>query len=207
MLIEGESGLLACSPPWRAPLYQPTKRRVTWPNGTIATTYFGRIAPEQLRGPQHHYAWCDELAKWRYAQEAWDNLELGLRLGTHPQVIATTTPRPIPLLRQLLADPGTVVTRGSTYENTVNLAATFRARVLRPLRRDAPGTPRGAPCRTLRRHAWGSLDSDTPGADTGAHPAGLAADCGRGSIQGRTPGLSWRPWGTMGTAMCWQTCR
>ena len=87
------------------PTYQPTKRRLTWPNGTIATTYSGD-APEQLRGPQHHYAWCDEVAKWRYAQEAWDNLELGLRLGQHPQVVATTTPRPIPLLRQLLADPG-----------------------------------------------------------------------------------------------------
>jgi len=114
VVVEGESGILACSPPWFKPTYQPTRRRLTWANGTIATTYSGD-APEQLRGPQHHYAWCDEIAKWRYAQESWDNLELGLRLGRHPQVVATTTPRPIPLLRQLLADPGTVVTRGSTY--------------------------------------------------------------------------------------------
>src|SRR5262245_53748821 len=106
VMVEGESGILACSPPWCMPTYHPTKRRLTWPNGTIATTYSGD-APEQLRGPQHHFAWGDEIAKWRYAQEAWDNLELGLRLGQHPQVVATTTPRPIPLLRALLRDPGT----------------------------------------------------------------------------------------------------
>ena len=77
VVVEGESGILACSPPRFRPTYQPTKRRLTWPNGTIGTTYSGD-APEQLRGPQHHHAWCDEVAKWRYAQEAWDNLELGL---------------------------------------------------------------------------------------------------------------------------------
>ena len=111
------------------PTYQPTKRRLTWPNGTIATTYSGD-APEQLRGPQHHYAWCDEVAKWRYTAGGLGQSGIGLRLGQHPQVVATTTPRPIPLLRQLLADPGTVVTRGSTYENTINLAATFKERIL-----------------------------------------------------------------------------
>ena len=135
------------------PLYQPTKRRLTWPNRTIATTYSGD-APEQLRGPQHHFAWCDELAKWRYPQAAWDNLELGLRLGTHPQVIATTTPRPIPLLRQLLADPGTVVTRGNTYENTVNLAATFKHRIL----------DRYEGTRLGRQELYAELLEDTPGA-------------------------------------------
>jgi phage terminase large subunit-like protein len=155
VIVEGESGLLACSPPWNMPVYQPTKRRLSWPNGTIATTYSGD-APEQLRGPQHHYAWCDEVAKWRYAQEAWDNLELGLRLGTgtHPQVVATTTPRPLPLLRQLLADPGTVVTRGSTYENTVNLAATFKDRILSRYE----GTRLG------RQELYAELLEDTPGA-------------------------------------------
>jgi phage terminase large subunit-like protein len=152
-VVEGESGILACSPPWFLPTYQPTKRRLTWPNGTIATTYSGD-APEQLRGPQHHFAWCDEIAKWRYAQEAWDNLELGLRLGQHPQVVATTTPRPIPLLRQLLADPGTVVTRGATYENTVNLAATFKERILARYE----GTRLG------RQELYAELLEDTPGA-------------------------------------------
>ena len=153
VMVEGESGILACSPPWFMPTYQPTKRRLTWPNGTIATTYTGD-APEQLRGPQHHFAWGDEIAKWRYAQEAWDNLELGLRLGQHPQVVATTTPRPIPLLRQLLADPGTVVTRGSTYENVVNLAATFKERILSRYE----GTRLG------RQELHAELLEDTPGA-------------------------------------------
>jgi len=153
VVAEGESGILACSPPWFMPTYQPTKRRLTWPNGTIATTYSGD-SPDQLRGPQHHYAWCDEIAKWRYAQDAWDNLELGLRLGTHPQVIATTTPRPIPLLRALLSDPGTVVTRGSTYENTVNLAATFKERILSRYE----GTRLG------RQELYAELLEDTPGA-------------------------------------------
>jgi phage terminase large subunit-like protein len=153
VLIEGESGILACSPPWNMPVYQPTKRRLTWPNGTIATTYSGD-APEQLRGPQHHHAWCDEVAKWRYAQESWDNLELGLRLGEHPQIIATTTPRPIPLLRQLLADPGTVVTRGSTFENTANLAPTFKDRILSKYE----GTRLG------RQELYAELLEDTPGA-------------------------------------------
>jgi phage terminase large subunit-like protein len=153
VVVEGESGILACSPPWCMPTYQPTKRRLTWPNGTIATTYSGD-APAQLRGPQHHHTWCDEVAKWRYAQEAWDNLELGLRLGQHPQVVATTTPRPIPLLRQLLADPGTVVTRGSTYENTINLASTFKDRILNRYE----GTRLG------RQELYAELLEDTPGA-------------------------------------------
>ena len=153
VVVEGESGILACAPPWCKPTYQPTKRRLTWPNGSIATTYSGD-APEQLRGPQHHHAWYDEVAKWRYAQEAWDNLELGLRLGQHPQVVATTTPRPIPLLRQLLADAGTVVTRGSTYDNTVNLAATFKDRIL--------GRYEGT--RLGRQELYAELLEDTPGA-------------------------------------------
>jgi phage terminase large subunit-like protein len=153
VLVEGESGLLACSPPWCMPRYQPTKRRVTWPNGTIATTYSGD-APEQLRGPQHHYAWCDEVAKWRYPQEAWDNLELGLRLGTHPQIVATTTPRPLALLRQLLADPGTVLSKGSTYENSINLAPTFKERILSKYE----GTRLG------RQELYAELLEDTPGA-------------------------------------------
>jgi phage terminase large subunit-like protein len=152
-VVEGESGILAHSPPWFTPLYQPTRRRLQWPNGSIATTYSGD-APDQLRGPQHHFAWCDEIAKWRYAQDAWDNLELGLRLGTRPQIIATTTPRPIPLLRQLLADPGTVVTRGSTYENTVNLAHTFKERILARYE----GTRLG------RQELYAELLADTAGA-------------------------------------------
>lgn len=153
VMVEGESGILACAPPWCQPKYEPSKRRLTWPNGTLATTYSGD-APEQLRGPQHHYAWCDEVAKWKYAQDSWDNFELGLRLGDHPQAVATTTPRPIPLLRHLLADPGTVVTRGSTYDNTVNLAASFKARILAKYE----GTRLG------RQELHAELLEDTPGA-------------------------------------------
>lgn len=127
VMIEGESGLLACYPPGRAPKYEPSKRQVTWPNGAIATTYSGE-EPDQLRGPQHDAAWADEAAKWKYAQDTWDNLEFGLRLGDDPRVVCTTTPRPIKLIRDLLKDPLTVVTRGSTYENAANLAPSTLAR-------------------------------------------------------------------------------
>lgn len=130
VLVEGESGILACSPPWNYPSYEPSKRRLTWPNGAIATTYSGD-APDQLRGPNHDLAWADEPAKWRYADSAWSNLQLGLRLGVNPQVVATTTPRPIKLIRDLLADPAVVRSRGSTYDNRANLAGPFLAHILR----------------------------------------------------------------------------
>lgn len=130
VMVEGESGILASSPPWFYPKYEPSRRRLVWPNGAIATTYSGK-EPDQLRGPQHDGAWADEPAKWQYADEAWDNLEFGLRLGDLPQVVATTTPRPIKLIKELVADPQTVVTGGSTYENRPNLAASFIHRVVR----------------------------------------------------------------------------
>lgn len=137
-MIEGDSGLLACSPPWNYPKYEPSKRRLTWPNGAVATTFSGD-EPDQLRGPQADSVWADEPAKWKYAQEAWDNLEMGLRLGQNPQVVATTTPRPIPLIKTLMADERsennpsgrTVVTRGHTSENRANLAEVFVNRVIR----------------------------------------------------------------------------
>lgn len=153
VMIEGESGILACAPPWHTPVYEPSKRRLSWPNGALATTYSGD-SPDQLRGPQHHFAWCDELAKFQYAQETWDNLELGLRLGDDPRVVVTTTPRPIPVLRQLLADPGTVVTRGNTYENAVNLAPSFKQRILARYE----GTRLG------RQEIYAELLDDAPGA-------------------------------------------
>jgi phage terminase large subunit-like protein len=153
VMVEGESGILACCPPWLQPKYEPSKRRLTWPNGTTATTYSGD-APEQLRGPQHHHAWCDELAKWKYPIDCWDNLELGLRLGDDPRCVVTTTPRPIPLLKQLLADPGTVVTRGSTYDNTVNMAPSFKERILARYE----GTRLG------RQELYAEILEDTPGA-------------------------------------------
>lgn len=130
VMVEGVSGILACSPPWNMPKYEPSKRRITWDNGAVAFTY-NAIEPGQLRGPQFDFAWCDELAKWRYAQETWDNLQFGLRLGTRPRQIITTTPRPIALLREILADPTTHVTRGRTLDNRSNLAPSFLKQILK----------------------------------------------------------------------------
>lgn len=130
VMIEGETGLLATAPRGRRPKYEPSKRRVTWPNGAVATV-FSADEPERLRGPQHGWAWCDELAAWARLAAAWDNLQLGLRLGQHPRVMATTTPKPLRALRELIAETDTHVTRGSTYENVGNLAPSFRERILR----------------------------------------------------------------------------
>jgi len=128
VMIEGESGILAISRPDFKPLFEPSKRRLIWPNGATATAYSGD-EPDQLRGPQHDGAWADEPAKWKYPLEAWDNLEFGLRLGARPRIVATTTPRPIKLIRDLLQDPMTVVTRGTTYDNAANLAPSFMERM------------------------------------------------------------------------------
>lgn len=118
------SGILQVHPKDFRPHYEPSKRRLTWPNGAIATLY-NATEPEQLRGPQHDGAWCDELAKWRYVAETWDQLQFGLRLGENPQILISTTPKPIKILKEIIADPTTVVTRGSTYENASNLAPKF----------------------------------------------------------------------------------
>lgn len=118
------SGILQVHPKDYRPHYEPSKRRLTWPNGAIATLY-NATEPEQLRGPQHDGAWCDELAKWRYVVETWDQLQFGLRLGENPQILISTTPKPIKVLKAIIADPMTVVTRGSTYENAANLAPKF----------------------------------------------------------------------------------
>jgi phage terminase large subunit-like protein len=118
------SGLLQVHPKDFCPIYEPSKRRLTWPNGAIATLY-NATEPDQLRGPQHDASWCDELAKWQYAQETWDQLQFGLRLGTCPRSIITTTPRPIPLIRYLIQASTTHVTRGRTLDNAINLAPSF----------------------------------------------------------------------------------
>ena len=120
VLVEGESGLLAIHRADERPTWEPSRRRLTWPSGAIATTYSAE-EPDQLRGPQHDAAWCDELAAWRYP-DAWDQLQLGLRLGTGPRVVVTTTPRPTPLVRALAIAPTTHVTRGRTAQNARNLA-------------------------------------------------------------------------------------
>lgn len=130
VMVEGETGILSVHPPDFRPMYEPSKRRLTWPNGAVATL-FNAVEPDQLRGPQCDLAWSDELAKWRYARETWDMLQFGLRLGDAPQQIITTTPKPIPVLKEIMASPDTVVTRGSTYDNRANLAPSFFSQVVR----------------------------------------------------------------------------
>lgn len=127
VMVEGESGILACCG-GRRPVYEPSKRRLTWWNGAIGTTY-SADEPDRLRGPQHDGAWCDEPAAWRYPA-TWDQLMFGLRLGSNPQVVATTTPRPTPLIKGLVKLPTTVVTKGSTYENRANLAPAFMEQII-----------------------------------------------------------------------------
>jgi predicted phage terminase large subunit-like protein len=126
VMIEGESGLLNVHPPHERPRYEPSRRTLFWQNGAIATCYSADHY-SQLRGPQFDAAWIDELAKFHYPQEVWDQLNMSLRLGKHPRIVITTTPRPVPLLKKLL-DPsqsGIVVTRGTTYENAANLSPEF----------------------------------------------------------------------------------
>jgi len=124
MVEIGESSILKVSPPWFMPVYEPSKRRLTWPNGVQAIIYSGD-EPDQLRGPQHMKVWLDEPAKYQYPQDTWDNVMFGLRIGDNPQAIATTTPRPIKLILDLIKDPKVTVTAGHTLENQANLAPEF----------------------------------------------------------------------------------
>jgi phage terminase large subunit-like protein len=127
VMVEGESGLLSLSF-GNLLQWEPSLRKVTWPNGSVATLY-SAAEPESLRGPQHDFAWADEIAKWPGGIAAWDNLMLGLRLGAHPRVMATTTPRPVPLVKRLVDEVGVVTTNGRTYANVANLPADFIAAV------------------------------------------------------------------------------
>lgn len=124
IMVEGVSGLLAIHADDERPHFEPSKMQLTWPNGAIAQM-FGGDNPGSLRGPQFDTAWVDELAKWREPDRGFDMLQFALRLGEHPQMVITTTPRPISLLAKLLDDPATVVTRSKTADNAANLAPTF----------------------------------------------------------------------------------
>lgn len=130
VMVEGESGIRAIC--WEydrtskgvlvgRPEYEPSKRRLTWANGAIATT-FSAEEPDRLRGPQHSALWADELAAWKYMRDTWDMAMFGLRAGDYPQAMISTTPKPLALLRELLADPSTVVSRGTTFDNVAHLA-------------------------------------------------------------------------------------
>jgi predicted phage terminase large subunit-like protein len=130
VMVEGSSGILEICPNSNRPVYEPSKRRLTWPNG-VQAAMFSSEEPERLRGPQHGAAWCDELGAWRNVAETWSMLQFGLRLGKKPRQVVTTTPRPIKLLRDLIRDQNTVVTRGSTYDNRANLAESFFTQVIK----------------------------------------------------------------------------
>lgn len=124
VMVFGESGIMSVFPPHQKPKVTKKPIRIEFHTGAIATGY-NATEPDQLRGPQFDLAVCDELAKWRYARETWDQLQFGLRLGKRPRQIITTTPRPLPLLKEILAAQTTVVTRGITMDNRANLASSF----------------------------------------------------------------------------------
>lgn len=123
IMIEGESGILAICPKSERPEYVASKRRLEWQNGAISLI-FTADEPERLRGKQHYKVWADEVGSWRYP-EAWEQAMLGLRLGTKPQGIVTTTPKPTKLILDLVNDKRNVITTGTTYENRANLASGF----------------------------------------------------------------------------------
>src|SRR5262245_37365973 len=129
IMLEGESGLLTIAPPGKRPHHEPSKRRLTWPNGCIATT-FSAEEPDRLRGPEHGYAWIDEAAHFALIVDTWDNLLFGLRIGRQPRIVVTTTPKPRPWLRELIADPLTRVSTATTYDNLANLAPVFAERII-----------------------------------------------------------------------------
>src|SRR5262245_29871779 len=152
VMIEGPSGILAVSPSFDTPIYESSKKRLTWPNGTRAGI-FSSEEFEELRGPQHAWVWADELPKWRNAQDTWDQIRFGLRVGPRPTACITSTPRPIKTLKQILKDPLTIVTGGTTYENLSNLSAVYLSIV-----RSFEGTRLG------RQELTAQLLDDVPGA-------------------------------------------
>ena len=151
VMVEGVSGLLGVHPKSQMPKFISSQNKLVWPNGSIAQL-FSAEEPDSLRGPQFDLAWCDELAKWRYLNETWDMLQFGLRMGENPRVLVTTTPRPVALLKQLLEDKQNLVSRASTYDNKVFLAASF----LKEIDRQYAGTRLG------RQEINGELITDNP---------------------------------------------
>ncbi len=156
-MIEGVSGLLETAPNWNRPTYEPSKRKLTWPNGAIATA-FSSEEPERLRGPGHDAGWADELGAWQNAQATWDQLQFTMRHGSDPRICVTTTPRPTKLLRDLLAREGrdVVVTKGSTYDNFQNLAPAFIEAIKAQFENTQTRTP-GNFCRNVIRYPRGPV--------------------------------------------------
>lgn len=152
IMIEGESGILEICPKWERPVYIASKRQLSWPNGAKSLV-FTADEPERLRGKQSMKLWADEVGSWRYG-ESWDQAMFGLRLGSNPQAVVTTTPRPTKLVKELAASNTTFVTRGSTYENRTNLAAAFFGEIIKKYE----GTRLG------RQELMAELLLDNPGA-------------------------------------------
>jgi phage terminase large subunit-like protein len=163
VIVEGESGIINVTPPSERPLYEPSKRRLTWPNGNTATC-FTADEPDSLRGPQFTHAWGDEVAAWRQTPDgagltAFENLRIGTRLGSNPKIMITTTPKRVPLLYELLreadAHPGKVIiTKGSTMDNSGNLSAAYMDGIL--------GVYEGT--RLAAQELYGEMLSDVEGA-------------------------------------------
>jgi phage terminase large subunit-like protein len=130
VMIEGVSGLLAIHPRRERPIYEPSKNQITWPNGSIGQM-FAADEYETLRGPQFHAAWGDELCRWKHPQQAWDMLQLTLRLGQSPRAVITTTPKASKLLKHLVSDDATAVTHDTTSANRANLSNVFLSEVTR----------------------------------------------------------------------------
>lgn len=128
VMVMGESGILACSPPDRRPEWQASRRQLVWPNGAVAQV-FSAHEPDSLRGPQFDAAWADELGKWKKAADTWDQLQFALRLGKNPQCVVTTTPRNVEVLKAILKNPSTVITHAPTEANRAYLAESFLAEV------------------------------------------------------------------------------
>jgi phage terminase large subunit-like protein len=129
-MVENDNGILGVCPPAERPSWEPSLGRLKWPGGATAFVY-SAADPESLRGPKHHFAWCDEIAKWPFGMATWSNLMFGLRRGALPRVMATTTPRPVPLVRKLIGQKGMKLTRGRMVDNAANLSGFYIEEVIR----------------------------------------------------------------------------
>lgn len=151
VMVDGVSGLRQIAPPQDTPRYEATRKRLLWSNGAVAKLYSAED-PDSLRGPQFDAAWCDEIAKWRYGEDTFDQLALGLRLGVAPRCVVTTTPRATPLVKRLVEDDVSIVSRATSHDNRRNLAPGF----LEGLERAYGGS------RLYRQEVSGELIADRP---------------------------------------------
>jgi phage terminase large subunit-like protein len=157
LMIEGPTGILAVTPKAERPRWVEKDRELIWPNGAIGNLYTSE-EPERARGGNHDFLWCDELGSWRNAEMTWKLIRLALRItgprGDRPQAVITMTPRPTPVIRALLANPGAAIQSGTTYDNVDNLDPDF----FEALREEFDGTRLG------KQEIEGELLGDTPGA-------------------------------------------